>query len=66
MNDTIDNLTHEFISPIEVGDRQDTKREYSRVALGQATHTEEGQGMHKIIEAGHNMILIIGVVTDII
>ena len=37
-----------------------------RTGLGQTTHTEEDQGMDKITEVGQDMILIIGVVTDII
>ena len=66
--DRIDSLNHEFISPIEVEDRQDTitNREDFRTGLGQTTHTEEDQGMDKITEVGQDMILIIGVVTDII
>ena len=57
-----------FISPIEVEDRQDIimNREDSRTGLGQTTHTEEDQGINKIIEEGQDMILIIGVFTDII
>ena len=68
MKDRIDSLNHEFISPIEEEDRQDVimNREDFRIGLGHTTHTEEDQGMDKIIEVGHNMILIIGVVTDII
>ena len=38
-------------------------REDFRIGLGQTTHTEEDQGMDKIIEVGHDTILIIGVVT---
>ena len=41
-------------------------REDFRMGLGQTTHTEEGQGMDKIIEVGQDTILTIGVVTDII
>ena len=41
-------------------------REDFRSGLIQITYTEEDQGMDKIIEVGHNMILNIGVVTDII
>ena len=41
-------------------------REDFRTGLGQTTHTEEDQGMDKIIEVGQDMILIIGVVTDTI
>ena len=37
-----------------------------RIGLGQTTHTEEDQGMDKITEVVQDMILIIGVVTDII
>ena len=52
MKDRIDSLNHEFISPIEVEDRQDatTNREDFRTDLVQTTHTEEDQGMDKIIE----------------
>ena len=39
-------------------------REDFRIGLGQTTHTEEGQGMDKIIEVGQDMILIIGVLMD--
>ena len=68
MNDRTDNLNHEFISPIEVEDRQDTimNREDLRTDLGQTTHTQEDQNMDKIIEVGQDMILIIEVVTDMI
>ena len=68
MKDRIDSLTHKFISPIEEEDRQDiiTNREDFRLGLGHTTHTEEDEGMDKIIGVGQNMILIIGVVTDII
>ena len=57
-----------FISPIEVEDRQDVimNGEDSRTGLVQTTHTEEDQGMDKIIEVGQDMILIIGVVTKTI
>ena len=57
-----------FISPIEVEDRQDVimNGEDSRTGLVQTTHTEEDQGMDKIIEVGQDMILIIGVVMEII
>ena len=63
MKDRIDNLNHEYISLIEVEDRQDTitNREDFRTDSGQTTHTEEDQGMDKIIEVGQDMILIIGV-----
>ena len=45
MKDRIDNLNHEYISPIEVEDRQDAimNREDFRTGLGQTTHTEEDQ-----------------------
>ena len=62
----IDSLNHEYISPIEVKDSQDTitNRDF-RIGLGQTTCTEEDQGMDKITEVGQETILIIGVVTDI-
>ena len=68
MKDRIDNLNHEYISLIEVEDRQDAimNREDLRTGLGQTACTEEDQGMDKITEVGQDMILIIGVVTDII
>ena len=68
MKDRIDNLNHKYISPIQVEARQDAimNREDFRTGLGQTTHTEEDQGMDKITEVGQDMILIIGVVTDII
>ena len=49
-------------------DRQDavTNREVLRTGLGQTTHTEEDQGMENITEVDQDMILIIGVATDII
>ena len=53
---------------MEVEDRQDiiTNREDFKTGLGQTTHTEEDKGMDNIIEVGQDMILIIGVVTEII
>ena len=68
MKDIIDSLNDEFISPIEVEDRQDviTNREDFRTGLDQTTCTEEDQGMDKIIEEGQDMILIIGAVMEII
>ena len=67
MKDKIDSLNHEFINPIGVEDRQDIimNKEDSRTGLGQTTHTEEDQCMDKIIQVGHDMILIIGVVMEI-
>ena len=64
MKDRIDSFNHTFISPIEVEERQDKtmNREDLRTDLGQTTHTEKDQGMDKIMEVGHNVILIIGVV----
>ena len=61
-------FNHEFISPIEVEDIQGiiSNREDYRTGLGPTTHTEEDQCMDKIIEVGHNTVLIIGVVTYII
>ena len=68
MKNRIDSLNHKFISPIEVEDRQDVimNREDFRTGLGQTTHTEEDQGMDKIIEVVQDTILIIGVVMEII
>ena len=68
MKDRIDNLNHEYISLIEVEDRQDAimNREDLRTGLGQTTCTEEDHGMDKIKEVSQDMILIIGVVTDIV
>ena len=68
MKDRIDNLNHEYTSPIEVEDRQDAimNREDSRTGLGQTTHTEEDQGMDKTIEVSQDTIQIIGVAMDII
>ena len=67
MKDRIDHLSHEYISPIEAELRQDAvmNRDF-RTGLGQTTHTEEDQGMDKIIEVGKDMILIIEVITDAI
>ena len=55
-------LNHKSINPIEVEDRQDilVNREDFKTGLGQTIHTEEDQGMDKIIEVGQDMILIIG------
>ena len=49
MKNRIGSLNHEFISPIEVEDKQDatTSKEDFRTGLGQTTQTEEGQGMGK-------------------
>ena len=60
MKDRTDSLNHEFISPIEVEDRLDviTNKEDFRRGLGQTTHTEEDQGMDKIIEVGQDIILL--------
>ena len=72
MKDKIDSLNHESISPTEVENKQDavTNREDFLTGLGQTTagaiHTEEGQGMYKIIEVGQDMILIIEVTMAII
>ena len=41
-------------------------RKYFRTGLGQTTHIEEGHSVKKITEVGQDMILIIGIVTDII
>ena len=57
---------------IKVEDRQDIimNREDFRTGLGQTTtgtrHTEEGQGMDKIIEVEQDMILIKEVIMEII
>ena len=61
MKDRTDSLNHEYISPIEVEDRQDaiTNKEDFRTGLGQTTHTEEDQGMDKITEVGQDMILML-------
>ena len=50
MKDKLDSLNHEFISPLEVKDRQDAtmNREDFRIVLGQTTHTEEDQGMNRL------------------
>ena len=66
--DRIDNLSHKYISLIEVEVRQDAtmNREDFRTGLGHITCTEEDQGMDKITEVGLDAILIIGVVTDTI
>ena len=58
MKDRIDSLIYEFISAIEVEDKQDVimNREDFRTGLGQTTHTEEDQGMDKIIQVDHDMI----------
>ena len=67
-----DSSNHEFISPIEVDDRQDaiTNREDFRTGLGPTTigtiHIEEDQGMDKTIEVGQDMILIIEVIMETI
>ena len=64
----MDRLNHEFISPVEVEDRQDvtmTRKDF-RAGLGQTIHTEEGQSIDKITEVGQDMILIIEEVKDII
>ena len=68
MKDKIDSLNHKFISPVEVEDRQDIimNREDFRTGPGQTTHTEEDQGIDKIIEVAQDTILIIGVVMEII
>ena len=52
MKARIDSLNHKFFSPNEVEDKQDaiTNREDFRTGLGQTTHTEEDQGIDKIIE----------------
>ena len=68
MKDKTDSLNCEDISPIEVEDRLDalTKIEDFKTGLGQTIHTEEDQGMDKIIEVGQDMILIIWVIKEII
>ena len=68
MKDRIGSPNHKLTNPIEVEDRQNTikNREDFRTGLGQTTHSEEDQGMDKIIEVGQDMILIIEVVMDII
>ena len=68
MKDRIHSFNHEFNSPIEVEDRQDTttNREDFRIGLVQITHTEEDKSMDTIIEVGHDMILIIQIVMYII
>ena len=60
MKDKTDSLNHEYISPIEVEDRQDAlmNREDFKTGLGQTIHTEEDHSMDRIIEVGHDMILI--------
>ena len=66
MKDKTDSLNHEYISPIEVENRQDalTNIEDFKTGLGQTIHTQEDQGMDKITEVGKDMILIIGVITE--
>ena len=66
--DKTGSLNCEYISPIDVEDRQDTltNREDFKTGLGQTIHTEEDQGMDKIIEVGQDMILIIGVIMETI
>ena len=68
MKDKTDSLSHESINPMEVKDRQDLlmNREDFKTGLGQTIHTEEDQGMGKIIEVGKDMILIIGAITETI
>ena len=66
MKDKTDSLNCESINPIEVEYREDIlmNREDVKTGLGQTIHTEEDQGMDKIIEVGQDMIPIIGVVTE--
>ena len=50
MKDRIDNLSHEYISLIEVEVRLDVTmiRENFRTGLDQTMHTEDGQGMARL------------------
>ena len=41
-------------------------REDFRTGLGQIIHIQEDQGMDKIIKVSQDMILIIGVITEMI
>ena len=72
MKDKIDSSNHKSINTREVEDRQDviTNREDFRTSLGQTTagiiHTEEGQGMDKIIEVGQDTILVTEAIMEII
>ena len=68
MKDRIDNSNLECTDLIEVEFRLDaiTIREDFRIDSDQTTHTEDDQGMDKIIEVGQGMILIIEVVMGII
>ena len=54
-------LNQESICPTEVEERQDF-----RTDLGQTTHIGEDQDIVKIIEVGQDIILIIGVTTEVI
>ena len=67
MKDRIANLSHKYISLIEAEVLLDitTIRDF-RTRLDQTTCREDDRGMYKTIQVGHDMILIIEVVTDII
>ena len=62
-----DNLNHESISPTEVEDRQDAvmNRADFRIGSGHIIDTEKDQGMDKTLKVGQDMILIIGVITEV-
>ena len=63
MKDKIDNLSHEYISLIEVEIRLDVTmiKEDSKTGLDQTTHTEDDQSMDKITRVGQDMTPIIDV-----
>ena len=68
MKDKIGNLSHKYISLIEVEIRLDITptRENFRTDRDQTTCTEDDQDMDKTVEVGQDMILIIEVVSAII
>ena len=68
MKDRIDHLNFECTNTIEPEDRLDVimiKGDF-KVGLGQTTHTEDDQGMDKIIEVGQDMNLITKVTMGIV
>ena len=48
------------------GQKRCISREDFKTGLGETIHTEEDQGMDKIIDVGQDMILIIGVIKETI
>ena len=64
MEDRVSHSNCEFTNPIEVDDRIDINkiREDTKAGLGQTMSTGDAQDIIKIIEAGQDIILIIGVV----